>query len=295
MIKFAKKSTTAESLTRALKALEVGETYVYGSGKLPAVEYHKISETMSASKIKDLLDQSVSDYHFYRKHIKRDLPQKTSAAFDVGSALHCLILEPELYAAGFATAPEVDRRTKEGKEIWQRFTELSEGKTVLTQEQSALVNQMAMVIEKNKYAQALLQGTHKEVSGFHRIDDSLILKGRADAISHGNYIVDVKTVEDASPSGFATACAKYRYDVQDWFYKKIFGCDEFIFICVSKAEPFEVGIYKLNDEFIAKANEQIPFALERYKDLISSKEFGSFTDGDSPIIELAPPSWFKFI
>lgn len=295
MIKFAKKSTTAESLTRALKSLEVGETVVYGSGKLPAEEYHSIVDTMSASKIKDLLDPSVSDYHFYRKHIKRDLPQKTSAAFDLGKALHCLVLEPELFGSEFTVAPEVDKRTTEGKKIWADFTALAGNRIVLTSEQSTLIHEMEKAVRKNKFANTLLNGTHKEVSGFHRIDADLVLKGRADAVSHGSYIVDVKTVDDASPSGFAKSAANFRYDVQDWFYKKIFGCDEFIFICVSKSEPFEVGIYKLNEQFTDKAAQQIPEALERYKRLLKTDDYSSFNNDDSPLIELAPPAWFNYL
>ena len=48
-------------------------------------------------------------------------------AMVLGSLTHCLVLEPERFAAKFAVAPKVDRRTNSGKALWAAFEHESEG------------------------------------------------------------------------------------------------------------------------------------------------------------------------
>ena len=73
-------------------------------------------------------------------------PQKESAALRVGSAVHAAVLEPGHYAADFAVAPDVDRRTKEGKEKWAEFQTLHAGKTILTTDEAELVGAVSAQI-----------------------------------------------------------------------------------------------------------------------------------------------------
>lgn len=50
----------------------------------------------------------------WRRHAPVDA-EKT-AALDLGTALHCLLLEPDEFSKRFEIAPEVNRRTTAGKE-----------------------------------------------------------------------------------------------------------------------------------------------------------------------------------
>ena len=47
--------------------------------------------------------------------------EKNTAAMLLGSAVHCLILEPEKYAERYFIAPDVNGATKEGKEAWKKI------------------------------------------------------------------------------------------------------------------------------------------------------------------------------
>jgi len=44
--------------------------------------------------------------------------RKTTAAMQMGEAVHCLVLEPEEFDKRYHVAPEVDGSTKEGKAVW---------------------------------------------------------------------------------------------------------------------------------------------------------------------------------
>jgi hypothetical protein len=135
------------------------------------------------------------------------------------------------------------------------------------------------------------------VTGFKRLPSGLILKGRIDDINYaGNYGLDLKSVEDCSPAGFAKACAKYRYDIQAYTYMQLFGLDEFIFLCCSKDDPYEIGIYTLNDEFMTKAKEDFQFACNRWEKLLNkSDEWETFSRESEPMTVIAPPRWFLYI
>ena len=91
------------------------------------------------SAIEDFI-RSPSIYH-HRWILGND--REETDAMRVGSALHCLVLENQAeYDARFCVAPNCDRRTKEGKEKWEEFLRESEGKTVLTSDQSRLLQRL---------------------------------------------------------------------------------------------------------------------------------------------------------
>lgn len=289
-----RKQTTAKSCQQSLSKLPVGEVWVYGTGKLHADEYHQIPH-LSAHVIKDLVNQNLSDYYLWRKYIKRNLEEKDSPAFLVGRAFHTAVLEPKLFDSEYTVQPKFDRRTKQGKEDAAAWDEANQGKQVLTDDQAESISAMAAAVRKNPYAKPILKGCQNEVTGFTRLPNGKILKGRIDAVEFVNlYGVDVKSADDVSPAGFARAAANFRYDLQAHTYKKLFGLDEFVFIVVSKADPIEVAVYTLNEEFMEKAAADFDKAVARWERLHSITTPQSFTNDDNPLITLAPPNWFKF-
>ena len=289
-----RKTSKSKTIEKNIKSLEVGDLWVYGSGKLPDDEYHKLP-FLSAHIIKDLADRNLSDYHLYRKFIKRDLPQPDSAAFAAGRAFHTAVLEPHLYKQTYAVQPKFDRRTKQGKADAAEWDEQNKGKQIITSDQHNQVAMMARTVRSNSYAKALLSGGENELSGFTRLDDGTLLRGRIDTVNFsGCFGVDVKSIEDVSPAGFAKHAARYRYDLQAYTYQKLFGLNDFVFIACSKQEPYEVAVYMLNDEFMQKAEDDFNAAVERWKRLHSVKTPESFSSSSSPLTVLAPPKWFIY-
>ena len=61
-----------------------------------------------------------------------DHPEPQSPAFAFGSMVHKLLLEPETFDEEYAVAPEVDKRTKAGKEAWAAFCASAGEKAVVS-------------------------------------------------------------------------------------------------------------------------------------------------------------------
>jgi hypothetical protein len=231
---------------------------------LPAETYHA-HEAMSASGAKKILK---SPAHF---RLMRTKPTKPTDAMQFGTVVHCGVLEPLTFAAHVASpAPDVDRRTREGKAEWSAFCEASAGKIVLSAADYARASRCIAAVREHPTARALLEGAKVEVSMFWR-DGRLDVpcKLRADALNHGG-IIDLKTTTDASPEGFARQCANLLYHVQGAHYCS--GAEHvldaspefFAFIAVESEEPHAVACYALPGNAIAAGGHLMNVALERY-------------------------------
>ena len=64
------------------------------------------------------------------KYAKEHPPEPTPALL-FGQVFHKLALEPETFSEEFIAAPEIDRRTKDGKAATQEFLQAAEGKSVI--------------------------------------------------------------------------------------------------------------------------------------------------------------------
>ena len=87
-------------------------------------DYHS-HKSISASGLKEISSSSVTDY------LNKEF--KTSLALELGSAIHTIILEPELFDSEFYVMPNVDSRTKAGKESKLAHQQLAQGRTLLSQ------------------------------------------------------------------------------------------------------------------------------------------------------------------
>lgn len=93
-------------------------------------------------------------------HYKYETENKAepSNAMIFGSAAHKFILEHDDFFKEYAVAPIVDRRTKEGKEIYNKFITESEGKVVLNADDYQKIQDMAKAIDEYTDARAFLNG-----------------------------------------------------------------------------------------------------------------------------------------
>ena len=94
-------------------------------------EYHS-GPGISKSQLDDIAESPAT--YIWRKSAPVD--EEKLKALDMGTALHCLLLEPEEFKDRFIIAPEFNRRTNAGKDEEKEFlancAEL--GKTIMTAE-----------------------------------------------------------------------------------------------------------------------------------------------------------------
>jgi hypothetical protein len=246
-------------------------------------------QALNQSGAKELL-KSPAHYQAYLSRTREE-----SKALRVGTAVHKLALEGlDAYNATHAIAPDVDKRTKEGKAEWAEFVTANEGKAILTAEEGALVDAVA-----NSAAACMKNNgivlTKTEVMFTAFLGDTLV-KCAIDGISDDGYIYDLKTCEDASPRGFLSACRKYNYGLQSYFYRhavesaykcRVLG---FRFIAVEKEPPYAHAVYELGPELMTSAAFDFERALTLYKECTASGNWPGYQTEITTIDIAAKPS-----
>ena len=244
---------------------------------------------LNQSGAKELL-KSPAHYQAYLNRTREE-----SKALRVGTAVHKLALEGlDAYNATHAIAPEVDKRTKEGKAAWAEFATANEGKAILTADEGALVDAVSnAAIGCMKEHGIVLSKTEVMFTAF--LGDVLV-KCAIDGISDDGYIYDLKTCEDASPQGFLSAVRKYRYNLQAYFYRhavesaykcRVLG---FRFIAVEKEPPYATAVYELGPELMTNAAFDFERAIKLYKDCTASGEWPGYQKEITTIDLAAKPS-----
>lgn len=250
---------------------------------LPAKDYFAANR-LNNSGIKKLLK---SPLHFRTSLIEKEEDTK---ALILGSAIHCAVFESADFKNRYIGAPEgVDRRTKEGKAVWADLE--SSGKTILTATDHETVTNTARSVLDHPTAQKLIRNGHPELTLFSELE-GIETKCRMDYYIPG-VIIDLKTTEDASPSGFARSVANYGYDIQAAWYLDCceaadFNAHTFIFIVVEKSAPHAVALYELDIQSIETGRAKYRKAIEIYKNCIDTGNWPGYSEA---IEMVSLPAW----
>lgn len=211
-----------------------------------------------------------SPLHYHAQYVARAVERTESASMRLGTMVHTAVLEPDEWSARYIVAPDVDRRTKAGKEAWAQFLAEAKGYEVITNEEAAKAHAMAAVVLEHPAAGPLLRGDfvepEREASYFWRdAETGLECRCRPDSFD-GEIIVDLKTTKDASPSffwrddegrlherhgGFARSVANYGYHVQAAWYRRgveaVTGrMPRHVIVAVETTAPYAVAVYELD-------------------------------------------------
>lgn len=254
-------------------------------------EYHGDKTRISKSGI-TLIRKSPA--HYFAEHLDANNPDKTedeerSKALIIGSAAHCAVFEPHLFAHDYVLTPgdapkrptkaQVNAKkpsadTIEAIDFWTKFDADNAGKTMLKNEEYELVKRMADAVWRHPAAYELVSDGYAEQSfHFNDPETGVACKVRPDFIAEElRMLPDLKTTEDASPEGFVRSIAKYTYDIQDPFY--IDGVeaatgqrfDRMVFIAVEKKYPHVVECYYISDDDVRIGREMYSEGLYTYRE-----------------------------
>ena len=221
---------------------------------------------------------------------KQEEPREETPALIIGSAVHCLTLEPDLFNVRYVIAPKIDKRTKAGKEQWADLE--ATGRIVLSEDDAEKIQAIANAVRTHKTASKLITVGFAEVSVFTQIDGTPA-KCKCDYLRENVAIIDLKTTEDASKNGFMKSVIKYGYHQQAAWYLdclKAIGkpVGVFVFIVVEKSAPYAVGIYELDDDTIQLGRELNQRALDIYKNCMQTNSWYGYSEN---IELLTAPAW----
>ena len=152
-----------------------------------------------------------------------DHPVEQTPALVFGSACHKAILEPNDFPNEYAVAPAVDKRTKAGKEEWERFCAENEGKTVVSSDDATVFAEMADAIRNCPLAKKLICGKGQSEVPIFWTDKETgeKCKAKLDRVvtyRRRKYIVDYKTTMAADTFHFNSSIWKYGYFFQAGMY-----------------------------------------------------------------------------
>ncbi|MBT3042233.1 MAG: PD-(D/E)XK nuclease-like domain-containing protein [Candidatus Thiodiazotropha sp. (ex Codakia orbicularis)] len=242
---------------------------------IPNAEYHG-GPGISKSGL-DLINQSPLHYITNKRH-----PKPSTPAMVIGSAFHALVLEPDLFEKEYTLPPQGAPKRPTATQLnaknpsaaamksiayWEQWDAENEGKIIIENKTGDdpfwqpgdwdRLHHMRDAILEHPYASILLDPDQgKAEQSVYWIDERTkkLCKCRPDFINDAhNVAIDLKSTNDASYTEFAKSSAKFRYHVQDPFYRD--GLSKighpvraFIFVAVEKQPPWGIGIYKLSPE-----------------------------------------------
>lgn len=292
----------------------------------PDFVYRK-NDGVSQSELKEVLR---SPAHWAARYGPDAQPTFPSAAMIMGTALHCKVLEPEVFDKNF-----VDRGSKpkdltitelkaaledEGIEFKKtaKKPELEallypdgkpvDNRTSLSSEDFGMVCGMADALRTHDVAGRWFDPGRKnyrkanEVSLYVRDFEGSVVKGRLDRLektAEGRFmILDLKTTDDASPEVFQKKAYNLGYHIQAAFYSdlvaRVFSVDpemvDFIFCAIERKAPNGIKLFSASSQMRQFGRDQYQKAL---RDLAYCKARQSFKGYSPEIQELTLPGWVK--
>lgn len=229
-------------------------------------------------------------------HVKNypAVPPETEA-MRFGKAFHAAVLEPGRFFDAYAVAPKVDRRTTAGKAAYAEFVAKHSGKTILDSDDCDTIQGMASALAAHPLVGGMLKASGQaELSCLWTDPDTALdCKCRLDWMLDAD-ILDLKTTDDASPSGFARSIAKYGYHRQATFYSDgalaAMGRQRgFVIVAVEKEPPHFIGVYRLSKESREVGREQNRVALHRIRACVDSGQWPGYSNDE--IASIGLPAW----
>ena len=226
-------------------------------------------------------------------HYKASLTEekKDSPALLMGRLVHLMALQPEVYADRVVISPTVDRRTKDGKAVWEAFQALvKEGQECVSADVQDEVTRIANAA-RNALEDLKLTDWMTEKACVKTIKDGVYIKGRPDLIAkdaNGDLVVvDLKTCQDAGPA-FGRDVANFKYHLQAAWYMRLTGAKKFYIVAQEKELPCANRVYTLDEATLAEGSRLMDEAIALYEQCITFDSWPSYT---KEVTTLSIPKW----
>lgn len=221
-----------------------------------------------------IMKDSPEKFRWHMDHPEEE--SEKSPAFLFGSAAHKYVLEPETWDLEYAVAPNIDKRTKAGREEWESFVQSNGMKTIIGQDSFDTICEMASAIPRTSLAKEMLTGQHEVPFFWTDPDTGEKCKCKADVLKQtdGKYVVvDYKTATDASTETFNKHIFKYGYHVQAAMYtdglRNAIQLDyrpKFFFVVQEKKAPYAVNVIEVSDEVMQYGDTVYHELMRKYNE-----------------------------
>ena len=230
-------------------------------------------------------------------------PAESTPALVFGSAAHKYVLEKESFEEEYAVAPDVDRRTKAGKEEWEAFLAEKGDMTAVSMADFGELKAMRSAIVGNRMANSLLIFWAGETEkAFFWMDpetgeECKVKCDRLVVIDGKLYVVDYKTTASAQTERFCNEMYKYGYHVQAAMYTEgvqiAMGLKErpgFIFVAQEKKAPYSVNVIEVTEDVMNYGDMVYHRLLNRVHECKEMDDWPGYCDGEV-MNEASLPGW----
>jgi exodeoxyribonuclease VIII len=215
----------------------------------------------------------------------------------LGSALHCLILEPQRFAQEWTvgdgpTNPTTGSPYGSDSKKYREWL-MQQIKPVLTRAQYEKVLGMADAVAADPDARVIRDNPRKtELSVFWE-QDGVPCKCRLDC-AQPKLLWDIKSCRDATEFGFMRSIADYRYHLQAAFY--LMGAcraglaeptTPFQWLCVENTPPFATHVMLVPIDLLGAAHDRVEKLIEQYAACRKSGQFPTLYPKSTP----TTPKW----
>lgn len=249
-------------------------------------DYHSDREHESSSSLKLYLKDPKEYHNKYILKLPRE--EKYKSAYDFGSYIHSLILEPEKVEEEYAIFEGTARRGN----VYKEFKAENEGKIILTRSQFLQAQTLLEAYTENDLAVSMIKEGNPEQTLCVELD-GMKIKVRADYLRAGE-IIDVKTTSDPIDKFSAgKTVARFDYDLSAALYvdacAKHFGTEfDFYFLFINKISN-EIEVLKASKKLLENGRRKYKKAIQL---LLRAKKTGKyFKEG---IQEVDIPQWAVF-
>ena len=240
------------------------------------------------------ISESPEKFKYYREH-----PEKPTPALVFGQLFHAMALTPEIVWEQFAVMPNVDRRTKVGKEAFAEFEAQAEGKIIVSGDVVEQATAMCEALNKNEFVQKLFKGEKEKP--FFWVDEMTNeeCKCRTDVLTEVGenlIIVDLKSTDNAETDAFMRSAIKYGYDLQSAMYSegvKVNTGKEplFVFIAIEKKPPYAINILQADKLLVRRGYDLFRECLGVYHECKTTDNWWGYLGRYNQINNLALPAY----
>lgn len=238
-------------------------------------------------------------------HVRHELLNggaEPTSRLELGWLLHLAVLEPGRFDSEIVVPPKVDRRTKVGKETWERFQAANVGKGFVDADTRQKVLRMRAALQQHPSAGEFLKsaGANEVSLVWEEPEVGVICKARIDRvgmIGAWPIVGDVKSARSAARRGFERAIYDYGYHIQAQHYlaglQRLAPIREgqpfrrFCFFVVESEAPHCVAVYELDESALVAAEQDRQRFLKTWRQCVETGVWPAYPDGVD-LISLPP-------
>lgn len=250
---------------------------------MPENDYHS-HESISKSGL-DRIDLSPA-------HYKHAPPREPTADMNIGSAIHCATLEPDLFPKRYVVLDCKDRGQKEYKDAAK---EVGKEYVLLRHEERHALAARDSLLKNPTVARLANTPNWRELSAFATDPvTGVTVRCRYDLMCDGGIAADLKKSRSVMPRSFGKSCGTYRYHVQVALYSDIYEwitgetLNEFWLIAVEDKPPYTPVDYRLDDLSIEAGRREYRKNLNTYAACLEAGEWPLF-EPETHLISV--PDW----